>query len=135
MKILVTAYIATFVAFVVLDFIWLSKMSGSVYRPIMGDMVLDSFRIPPAVVFYLAYAAGLVFLAVRPALATGDWTTALVYGAVTGAMAYGTYDLTNQATLKNWSTTLTVVDMGWGTVLSGLAASAGYAASRWMQGV
>src|SRR5665811_1799666 len=40
--------------------------------------------------------------------------------------AYGTYDLTNQATLKNWSTTLSVIDMGWGTVLTAVSAVIAY---------
>lgn len=129
MKTLVIAYVATLAAFLVLDFIWLSRMSAYLYRPVMGDMVLETFRWKPALVFYTGYAAGLVFLAVQPALATGSWTTALVHGAVAGMLAYGTYDLTNQATLKNWSTLLTVADLAWGTVLSALAAAAGYFAA------
>ena len=47
-----------------------------------------------------------------------------------GFCAYATYDLTNQATLKTWSTTITVIDMAWGTLLTTLAASAGFAALR-----
>lgn len=41
-------------------------------------------------------------------------------------MAYATYDLTNQATLKNWSTTLTIADLLWGTFVSAAAAIIGY---------
>ncbi len=129
MKIYLIAYGATLIAFVVLDFIWLSRMSEFLYRPVMGDMVLQTFRLSPALVFYLGYAAGLVFLAVHPALVSGDWKTALVHGALTGLMAYGTYDLTNQATLKNWSTLLTVTDLAWGTALSTAASVAGYSAA------
>ena len=126
MKIYLIAYGATLIAFVVLDFIWLSRMSEFLYRPVMGDMVLQTFRLSPALVFYLGYAAGLVF---HPALVLGDWKTALVHGALTGLMAYGTYDLTNQATLKNWSTLLTVTDLAWGTALSAAASVAGYSAA------
>jgi uncharacterized membrane protein len=43
-----------------------------------------------------------------------------------GFTAYATYDLTNQATLVNWSTTLTISDLLWGTILSAIASSAGY---------
>ena len=129
MKIYLIAYGATLIAFVVLDFIWLSRMSEFLYRPVMGDMVLQTFRLSPALVFYLGYAAGLVFLAVHPALVLGDWKSALVHGALTGLMAYGTYDLTNQATLKNWSTLLTVTDLAWGTALSAAASVAGYCAA------
>jgi uncharacterized membrane protein len=129
MKIYVIAYGATLLAFLALDFVWLSRMSHYLYRPVMGDMVLETFRLWPALLFYLGYAAGLVFLAVHPALVAGNWKTALVHGAVAGLMAYGTYDLTNQATLKNWSTLLTLTDLTWGTILSAAAALSGYLAA------
>jgi uncharacterized membrane protein len=119
---LVVAWITALVAFAGIDFVWLSRMGDAFYRPAMGDMVLSGFRLAPAIVFYLIYAAGLTWIAVRPALAGGGWTVALVNGAVLGFVAYATYDLTNQATLRHWSTALTVVDIAWGTFLSGTAA-------------
>ena len=88
-------------------------------------MLAPTFRPVPAVLFYLVYIAGLTFFAVRPALASGSLGTALLYGAAFGFVAYATYDLTNQATLKNWSTVLTVADLAWGTVLSAGAAGIG----------
>ena len=51
---------------------------------------------------------------------------ALVNGALFGFFTYATYDLTNQATLKDWTTQLTVIDMAWGTVLGAFAASLAY---------
>ncbi|WP_142779749.1 DUF2177 family protein [Agrobacterium sp. T29] len=126
MKTYFAAYLFTLVAFLVIDFIWLSTMASRLYRPAIGDLLAENFRLAPAVVFYLIYAAGLTFLAVRPAFQTGEWTTALLYGAVVGFMAYATYDLTNQATLKSWSTTLTVADLLWGTFVSAAAATIGY---------
>lgn len=123
MKSLAVAWITSLVAFAGIDFIWLSRMGDAFYRPAMGDMVLPGFRIAPAIVFYLIYAAGLTWIAVRPALAEGGWTNAFVTGAVLGLVAYATYDLTNQATLRTWSTALTVVDVAWGTVLSSVAAA------------
>ncbi|WP_312360119.1 DUF2177 family protein [Agrobacterium sp.] len=126
MKTYFAAYLFTLVAFLVIDFIWLSTMASRLYRPAIGDLLAENFRLAPAVVFYLIYAAGLTFLAVRPAFQTGEWTTALLYGAVVGFMAYATYDLTNQATLKSWSTTLTVADLLWGTFVSATAAAIGY---------
>ncbi|WLP52838.1 DUF2177 family protein [Agrobacterium fabrum] len=126
MKTYLVAYFFTLVAFLVIDFIWLSTMASRLYRPAIGDLLADNFRLAPAIVFYLIYAAGLTFLAVRPALISGEWTTALLYGAAVGFMAYATYDLTNQATLKSWSTTLTVADLLWGTFVSAAAAVIGY---------
>ena len=125
----VIAYLATLVATVAMDFVWLSQMADRLYRPVMGDMMLDQFRMPPAIVFYVMYVAGLVFFAVRPALSSRQWSTAFAHGAALGLVAYGTYDLTNQATLKNWSTMLTLADLGWGAILSGSASTLGYFAS------
>jgi len=87
---------------------------------------MPSFRPLPAVLFYLVYMAGLVFFAVAPAIASGRWTSALANGAALGLVAYATYDLTNQATLRSWSTTITILDLCWGTVLSAIAATLGY---------
>ncbi len=126
MKTYISAYFFTLIAFLVIDFIWLSTMASRLYRPAIGDLLAENFRLAPAIIFYLIYAAGLTFLAVRPALISGQWTTALVYGAAVGFMAYATYDLTNQATLKSWSTTLTIADVLWGTFVSAAAAIIGY---------
>src|SRR5687768_6667429 len=43
---------------------------------------------------------------------------------------YGTYDLTNLATLRRWPPALAAVDLAWGSLLTGLAATAGYLAAR-----
>ncbi|MFK4258681.1 DUF2177 family protein [Agrobacterium tumefaciens] len=126
MKTYISAYFFTLIAFLVIDFIWLSTMASRLYRPAIGDLLAENFRLAPAIIFYLIYAEGLTFLAVRPALISGQWTTALVYGAAVGFMAYATYDLTNQATLKSWSTTLTIADLLWGTFVSAAAAIIGY---------
>lgn len=125
MKVYLVAYAATLVAFAAIDFIWLSTMANVLYKPILGDMLAPSFRPAPAVLFYLVFVAGLTFFAVRPALATDGLGTALLYGAAFGFVAYATYDLTNQATLKNWSTTLTVADLLWGSALSAVASGVG----------
>ena len=77
----------------------------------------------PAVIFYLTYAAGIAIFAVRPALAAADWRVAVLYGGLFGFFAYATYDLTNFATLKVWTLRITLVDMGWGTALTAIAAS------------
>ncbi|MDB5525000.1 MAG: putative transrane protein [Rhizobium sp.] len=122
MKTYIVSYVITLIAFVAIDFIWLSSMANVLYRPTMGDMLAAQFRVAPAVIFYLIFVAGLTFFAVRPAIAEGSIGTALAYGAAIGFVAYATYDLTNQATLKNWSTTLTIADLIWGSALSAAAA-------------
>jgi uncharacterized membrane protein len=127
---LLAAYAASLVVFTGIDFIWLGRMGDSFYRPAMGGLAMDGFRLGPAVAFYLLYAFGVVFFAVSPALAAQNWKMAAGYGLALGLIGYGVYDLTNQATLKTWPLTLTLVDMAWGSFLTGLAALAGYVAGR-----
>jgi uncharacterized membrane protein len=120
------AYLATLIAFAILDFVWISSMANSLYRPVMKDMLLADFRLAPALAFYLIYAFGITFFAVLPALREDRLMQALLLGAVLGLVAYGTYDLTNFATLKNWDTKITLIDMIWGAFATALAAGAGY---------
>lgn len=127
----IIAYIATGVAFLGLDAVWLSFAANRLYRPQIGGLMLDSFSVPPAALFYLVYIGGILFFAVAPALASGRWTAALLRGALLGFLAYATYDLTNQATLKGWSSTVTIADLCWGTFVTGAAASVGFLALKW----
>lgn len=129
---LVVSYVAAGVAFLALDSIWLGTMGTRLYRPLLGDLVRDGFALAPAAAFYLLYLVGIVVFAVQPALESGRWSTALGYGLLLGLVAYGTYDLTNQATLKDWPIAITLIDMAWGTFATGMSATAAFlVASRW----
>lgn len=128
---LLSGWVACAVTFLALDAIWLSQMSSRLYRPAIGELLAPKPNLGAAAAFYVMYVTGVLVLAVLPALKEGGLGRALWQGALIGAMAYGTYDLTNQATLRMWSTKLTLADMAWGTILTALAAGAGYlAASR-----
>jgi uncharacterized membrane protein len=124
------AYIATGAVFLAIDAMWLKLAAQRLYRPLMGDMLLDSFKPLPALLFYLVYIAGIVIFAISPAFGTERWTTAAGYGALLGFLAYATYDLTNQATLRDWPVSVTIVDLCWGTVLTAFAATMGFLITR-----
>lgn len=124
MKPFILSYFVFLLVFVVADFIWLARAGDTIYRPAMGDMVLAGFRPWPALVFYLIYALGVVCLAVLPGGSPAAWQAAGLRGALFGLCAYATYDLTNQATLKHWSTMLSLIDMAWGSLLTGVGAAA-----------
>ena len=130
MKIHLLTYVATGLIFLGLDAIWLGLMANRLYRPLLGNLLLPRFEAVPASLFYLLYVAGIVIFAISPAIGTGRVVTALWRGAFLGLVAYGTYDLTNQATLKNWPTILTIADLSWGATLTGLSASLGYLVAR-----
>ena len=124
------AYGATLLVFGILDAIWLWTMSSRIYRPILGDILLSDLRMAPALVFYFLYPVGLTFFAIAPALKSGDWLTAGLYAAFFAIIAYGTYDLTNYATLRNWNLEITMIDLAYGAVVSAVSAIAGFTAAR-----
>ena len=120
------AYIATGISFAVIDSFWLRTMYTRLYVPEIGELLMKGLRWGPAISFYLLYILGIMIFAVGPALQSGKWQTALIQGAMFGFFCYMTYDLTNYATLKVWSLKVTILDMIWGTLLTGGAALGGY---------
>lgn len=129
---LLSAYLAAGAAFAVVDAIWLTQVGPRLYRPALDAVLAERFDLTAAIVFYLVYIAGVVALAVLPAARDGaGLSRAALNGAMLGFVAYATYDLTNQATLKVWSWKITLADIAWGTFLTACAAAAGYAAWRW----
>lgn len=125
------AYIAIIVPFCLLDAVWLTVMGKLVYKPTLGDILLPTVNLPPAIVFYLLYPIGILVFAVLPALKAGSVQPAIVYAALFGALAYATYDLTNHATLRNWTLQITLMDIVWGAFASAVAGAVAYYAARW----
>lgn len=126
MKTFAFSYLSVAVIMVGLDAIWLSLTATPLYRAQLGALMLPKPVMTPAVVFYLLYVLGVVMLVVLPALTARSWGFALTRGALLGCVAYATYDLTNQATLRGWSTTITLADLAWGTTLTATAATGAY---------
>jgi len=118
------AYVSTLVVFLLCDMAWLGTMANRLYRPTLGDMMLGSPDLPAAAAFYGIYPIGLIIFAVLPALKSASLPEAALSGALFGFFTYMTYDLTNQATLKNWTLQLSAIDIGWGTLLGAISATA-----------
>jgi len=117
------AYISVLVVFGIIDAGWLSTMGNILYRPTLGDILLQNLRLGPAIAFYAVYPIGVVAFAVLPSLRSGSLATAFFSALLFGALAYATYDLTNYATLRNWTLQISVLDIGYGAVASGVAAT------------
>ena len=127
------AYAVAGLVFLCIDLVWLGFVASGLYRSQMGDLLAETFRIGPAIAFYLLYILGVVVFAISPALRGGGPMTALGLGALLGLVAYGTYDLTNWAIIRNWPVLITLVDLAWGTFLTALSALAGFlVASRFV---
>jgi uncharacterized membrane protein len=111
-----------------LDFLWLSTATRLLYRPKLGPLLNETPVWPPAILFYLLYGVGVLVFVVRPALGeAGSGSSilqAMLLGALFGLVAYGTYDLTNHATIPNWPLSITVIDMAWGALLTALTTGA-----------
>jgi uncharacterized membrane protein len=121
----VIAYLCAAVVMLALDAVWLTSTIGF-YREHIGHLMAESVRPDGAIAFYLFYIAGIVYFAVRPALAVHSARAAASHGAVYGFMAYMTYDLTNLATLRGWPVSVVLADIAWGTVLTAGVAAASY---------
>ena len=81
-----------------------------------------------AVLFYMIYVVGVVTFVISPALEKGSLGYALTRGALFGFVAYATYDLTNLATMKGFTTKVVVVDLAWGAFLTMVVAGVTYIA-------
>jgi uncharacterized membrane protein len=120
------AYIGVLVVFGAIDASWLTFMGPVVYRPALADILAPNLRIAPAIAFYLSYPVGVVVFAVVPGLRAGLASSAFFPALLFGALAYATYDLTNYATLRNWTLQITVLDIVYGAIASGVAATVAY---------
>jgi uncharacterized membrane protein len=116
--------------FAILDAVMLTRVMQPLFRQHIGSLMLDGLRIGPAVAFYALYIAGLTMLVSLPALRAGSLLQAAVGGAILGAVAYGTYELTSHTIMKDWDIRMVVTDMAWGTFLSALTATVGVVAAR-----
>ena len=111
-----------FIKPLVLDICWLFFSNKKIYQTNIGNLMGD-FKIVPAIIFYIIYLVALTFFVLMPGLEKNSVGYVLFSGALLGLVCYSTYDLTNLASLKNWSLTVTIIDIIWGTFVSSLSAS------------
>lgn len=112
-------YLIALVVFSLIDLVWLVFISRNLYKSKIGHLMADKVNLPAAVIFYLLFIAGMVFFVISPAAEKQSLLYALGAGAFFGLITYATYDLTNLATLKGWPVSMTVIDLAWGTFITG----------------
>jgi uncharacterized membrane protein len=125
---ILTVFLVTAAVFLILDAIMLSLVMKPLFTRHIGPLMAEPIRLAPAVLFYLAYVAGLVYLVSLPALKTGS--PVVVPALVIGLMAYGTYEFTSWAIMRDWHWTMVVTDTLWGGTLTAFSAWAGVAVTR-----
>ena len=121
---LLLPYVAIVLTMMLLDAIWIGGIARPLYNRGIGHLMAARPDFAAAAAFYLLFAIGLMAFVVLPRT-PGDWRMAAAWGALFGFMAYMTYDLTNLATLRDWPLALSFIDIAWGCVATGLAATAG----------
>jgi len=125
-------YLATLVAFFLIDMVWLGFVARGFYRKAIGFLLSPSPNWAAAILFYLLFVGGILIFAVVPGLQAESLRKALLQGALFGLLTYATYDLTNLATIKDWPLNVTVVDMIWGTVLATSVTWVSFLVGRWL---
>jgi len=129
---LVTLYLITVAVFLLCDFLGLSYLIRPIFERYLGDWLMSSFRLLPALIFYLFYVGGLLYFVSVPALNAGAPGQAFWNGVLLGALAYGTYEFSNFATLEKWRWNMVIADLAWGAALTGFAAYVGVQATQWL---
>lgn len=122
---IIYVYLLTIPVFFLIDIVWIGLVASKFYKTHIG-FLLGPVNWTAAMIFYLLYIVGIIIFAVYPALQTGSLGKAIVLGALFGFFAYATYDITNLATVKDWPIIVTIVDLIWGTILTGSVAALSY---------
>ena len=113
-------YVIALVVFLAIDMVWLTVIAKQFYAQKLGYLMAAKPNLLAALLFYMLFIVGLLFFVLNPALASGSWKAALLPGLFFGLVTYATYDLTNLATIKDWPVIITVLDLVWGSVVTGL---------------
>jgi len=123
---MIKQYFVALVTFLVIDGVWLTVIAKNFYAKYLGYLMSKTPNLAAAGIFYLIYILGMVVLVISPSLQKGSIMTAIFTGALFGLCGYATYDLTNLATIKDWPLLVTIVDLIWGTFVSGAVAGISY---------
>jgi uncharacterized membrane protein len=121
----VILYGATAVVFLGLDAVWLTRVLGPVFRRELGDMLRPVPSLGVAAGFYALYVVGILWFASAAGLGDKSLSRVALDAALFGFFAYGTYELTNMATLNRWTWGMVAMDLGWGTAVTAVSAVAG----------
>ena len=121
----IATYLGMIVFMFVIDLIWLSVVAKSIYQQGIGHLMAAEPNLIYAGLFYLVYVLGLLWFAIKPNRALPGIKRVFVAGATVGFLVYASYDLTNLSLLKDWPLGLSLMDITWGILLSGITASVG----------
>jgi uncharacterized membrane protein len=125
-------YGIAFVVFFVVDLIWLGLVAKDLYQKEIGSLLKPDVNWAAAIIFYLLFILGLVIFVINPAVESGSLAKAMMLGAFFGLVTYATYDLTNLATMRDFTLKITLIDLTWGTTLGFLTSTLTYLINDWL---
>ncbi len=131
-KSVVWAFLSALLIFIGLDLIWIGVIAHDFYQVQIGSLLREFVRWEAVGIFYVIYAAGVVTFCVIPVPVERRWFEAFGRGAALGAFGYGTYNLTNLATLNDWTYTMAIVDIVWGIAATAIVATFSYLLKRYV---
>lgn len=132
LKILI-GYLFTSAVFFIIDMIWLGLIAKNFYAKSLEGFLSEQVNWTAAIIFYFIFIAGISFFAIYPAVEKNAFHLAVIYGLLFGFFTYSTYDLTNYATLNNWPLKVVLVDIAWGSLLSGMVSACGFFIVRYIR--
>lgn len=119
MKQKIIAYSIALIIFTLLEALWLSQAAPYIYVS-LSPIMIEEPNLVGVLIFFLIYPIGILYFSVFPNL--GNIGKTIRSAALLGLLCYGTYSLTNLATLAGWIPTISLFDMGWGMTLTALTA-------------
>lgn len=125
-------YGIAFVVFFVVDLIWLGLVAKDLYNKEIGSLLKPDVNWAAAIIFYLLFILGLVIFVINPSAEAGSLAKAMMLGAFFGLVTYATYDLTNLATMRDFTLKITLIDLTWGTFLGFVTSTLTYLINDWL---
>ena len=127
----ITLYLASLAIFLLIDFLALGIVVKPVFDREIGHLLLENFRLLPAFFFYAFFVGVLIWFVSFPAITQDKGLLWVAFNAaLLGAAAFGTYEFTSLAIMKDWTWKMVIVDMIWGTTLTALSALGGVWVTR-----
>ena len=125
-------YLASLVVFFAVDMVWLGLVASSFYKKHLGYLMAPTVNWTAAIIFYLLFILGILVFVLLPSIKENSLLNNILRAVLFGLITYATYDLTNLATVKDWPLIVTLVDLGWGMVLSTIVSVAGFYIAKWL---
>lgn len=113
---------------ILLDAVWIGFLAKKFYLAELsqiGRIENGGFSVVwwAAILVYVCLGIGIAFFVNSRLGPEATLLATFVVGALFGLVTYGTYDMTNHATLKDFGSKVAVIDMCWGGFMCGTAAT------------